>query len=594
MHGYKSTGQDRGRALTSVVWYGFCSHQVGVKTSIAGALLALSTFSCGSEGTDSTSDGDVGTGAAPGVGGTVTSTGGMEGSSGGTAGNSGGTTGDSGGSAGNAGGAAGNSGGAAGNSGGTDGAGGATVGAGGETAGAGGSIPIDQPDLVTSGVGAYFQEGALTEVTSTANVTVDTGTRHQTWHGFGGTFNEAGWDALMTLDPNERTRALQLLFDISTGAGFDWGRIPIGSSDYALSRYSLAETPDDLTMSNFSIARDHEALIPYIQAALGARSDIRFWASPWSPPAWMKDSGQIDGTDEYDGRAATFESSMLSDPAILTAYALYFKRFVEEYATEGILIDHVQPQNEPGYITRYPSCRWAPGLLGTFVADYLGPALEPLGTDIWFGTLSNADTYSGHIGGLTGAAANYTTGVGLQWNTIGNIGALSNDGYLVMQTEHKCGNYPWNPAGFPAFNPNQPPNDHAYGVESWGLIKEWIEAGAHIYSAWNMVLDTQGHNLDTDRPWPQNALLVVDRGAQTLTETAAYYVFRHLSQFVDVGATRVGVSGGDALAFENPDGSLVAVLHNSGGSVADTTVAIGGTTVQISVPAQGWATVNIQ
>ena len=129
-------------------------------------------------------------------------------------------------------------------------------------------------------------------------------------------------------------------------------------------------------------------------------------------------------------------------------------------------------------------------------------------------------------------------------------------------------------------------------MESWGYIKQWIEANANGYSAWNMVLDTNGKNLDAQRPWPQNALLVVDRAAKQLVVTPVYYVFRHLSYFVDPGAVRVKSTGGNAVSFKNPDGSLVTVLFNSTASAATTTVALGGgTTVQAQVPAQGWATI---
>ena len=116
----------------------------------------------------------------------------------------------------------------------------------------------------------------------------------------------------------------------------------------------------------------------------------------------------------------------------------------------------------------------------------------------------------------------------------------------------------------------------------------------NAYSAWNMVLDTQGHNLDEERPWPQNALLTVDRTTGTLTATPAYYVFRHVAQYVEPGATRIGTSGGDALAFRNPDGSIVTILYNSGGSPSQTTLGVGEATVQFEVPARGWATVNWQ
>jgi glucosylceramidase len=134
------------------------------------------------------------------------------------------------------------------------------------------------------------------------------------------------------------------------------------------------------------------------------------------------------------------------------------------------------------------------------------------------------------------------------------------------------------------------PNDQAYAVESWGLIRDWIKAGVTAYSAWNMVLDTVGVGIDSTRVWPQNALLTVDTSAKTLIVTPTYYVFRHLSQFVAPGAKVVATSGGDALAFKNTDGSIVAVMFNA--SAAKTmTVAVAGQKLRFAMPANGWATV---
>ena len=107
-----------------------------------------------------------------------------------------------------------------------------------------------------------------------------------------------------------------------------------------------------------------------------------------------------------------------------------------------------------------------------------------------------------------------------------------------------------------AYNSTMAPNDHAYGVESWGYLRNAITKGkVTSYNAWNMVLDRSGLGNDTSRDWRQNALLVADGG--TVTATPTYYVFRHLSQYVVPGATVVGTTGGDAVAFKNPDGSLV-------------------------------------
>ncbi len=160
----------------------------------------------------------------------------------------------------------------------------------------------------------------------------------------------------------------------------------------------------------------------------------------------------------------------------------------------------------------------------------------------------------------------------------------------VIQTETPCGNNHWESD----FNPDRPPNDHAYGMFTWGKIREFLEAGVNSYNAWNMVLDIEGKSIDSNHPWPQNALIVVDRNAGTFRATAAYYAFRHFSSYVNPGAVRVGVSGGqgNAVAFKNPDGRYIIVVQNSG-QQQTMAVQAGDTTVSFDIPANGWATVRI-
>ena len=160
--------------------------------------------------------------------------------------------------------------------------------------------------LITSASGAYWKTGTWTEVTSTATVTINDSSTSQTWDGFGGSFNEKGWSYLTTQAMKDQ--AIQALFG-KDGCNFAWGRIPIGASDYALSRYTddeVASGSTDYNMASFSITRDQQTLIPYIKAAQAVKSDIRFWASPWTPPTWMKtgpyspDTGKST-TSNFDG-----------------------------------------------------------------------------------------------------------------------------------------------------------------------------------------------------------------------------------------------------------------------------------------------------
>ena len=328
----------------------------------------------------STGAGDTGGTGTAGDAGTTGGAGttGMAGAGGGNAGR-GGSTGGGGAAAGTTG-----SGGRGGTSGGTAG----TTGSG----GAGGS-PAASSALVTSASGTYWKTGTWTESTATANVTVNDANTYQTWEGFGGAFNEKGWSYLTSQQMKDQ--ALALLFG-KDGCNFAWGRIPIGASDYAMDRYSLNETAGDTSMSMFSVDRDLQKLIPYIKAAQAVKSDIRFWASPWTPPTWMK-------TGPYNPNTGASHSNfdggvMKSDDATLKAFALYLVKFVQAYAGQGINVEVVSPQNEPNYQQNYPSCHWDTATFVSFVGKYLGPALTGanLATRVMDGTTVQSERRRRH------------------------------------------------------------------------------------------------------------------------------------------------------------------------------------------------------
>lgn len=101
----------------------------------------------------------------------------------------------------------------------------------------------------------------------------------------------------------ERDKVMASLF-VEEGVRFSLGRTPVACSDYSFGYYSYNDVKDDYTMRNFSIDRDRFILIPYIKEALKLRPDLKMWASPWTPPAWMKvnehysqKSSGIEGTD---------------------------------------------------------------------------------------------------------------------------------------------------------------------------------------------------------------------------------------------------------------------------------------------------------
>jgi len=531
-----------------------------------------------SGGGGSTGPGTAGTGGGPGTGGSA-----------------GGTTGSAGAS-------------------GTAGRGG-TTGSGGSTGGTGGTTPAG-PKLITSGPSAYWNTTATIATVTTGNalVTVNDGSARQTWEGFGGAFNEIGWQQIQKLSTADQTKAMQLLFDPTNGAHFVMGRIPIGASDYALTRYTPVDTANDTALSSFSTARDMMYLIPYVKAAQAINGSIRFWASPWTTPPWMKTrsgstattgiscgnpvNGSMTDSNIYDG------GCMQATSANLTALAGMFVKWIQAYKAQSIVIDTLAPQNEPGYAQGYPSALWAPADYAKFL-PMLSSALSTasLSTKIMLGTMSNGDSGSTSkdlqvVQAVMADASAKTIPkvMGLQWGMLdlyeGKTGGVSpstfNTGSMpVWATEHKCGNYPW------ASGYKEPaPNDQAYAVESWGYIVDAInKGGVTAYNAWNMVLDAGGKGNDLIRPWAQDALLVVNGTSLVLTPT--YHVFRHAAQYVQVGAKVVSGTGDSFLAFKNPDSSVVAVVYNSGGANANYIVQIKGAKYQFSMPATGWATVVV-
>ena len=339
--------------------------------------------------------------------------------------------------------------------------------------------------------------------------------------------------------------------------------------------------------------------------------NIRFWASPWTPPLWMKTGYETTAQGSMSGWQPSYYDGgnyVTGNTTDLNTYAQYYTKWVQAYKAAGINIEYVSPQNEPGYQQNYPSCLWDSATYVNWV-KVLGPAMSTIGVKVMLGTLSNnssgQDETTANAVLADATAKSYVTVAGAQWGVLDDVnsGSFSAGGLPIWASETKCGNYPWQTSAqaavttngiittpaVAAYNSSQAPNDQAYGVEQWVYIRTAITKGKVVaYNAWNMVLNNTGLGNDTSRDWKQDALLVANGG--TVTATPAYYVFRHLSQYVVPGATVVGTTGGDAVAFKNPDGSLVAAMYNSG-SAATYIVQIGGKKLQFSMPANGWATV---
>ncbi len=412
-----------------------------------------------------------------------------------------------------------------------------------------------------------------------ADLEIDPATRYQAIQGFGGSFNEKGWTALQLL-PDGGKKVMTALFDPKGMARFNICRVPVGASDYAESRYSLAETPDDFALKDFSIERDRERLIPYIKAAQRLNPALKIWGSAWSPPAWMKTNKELNS------------GAMLADPAVYDAYARYLLKFAQAYRAEGIEIFALCPQNEPSTLTDYPSCDWTGEQLRDFIRDHMGPVFaKEQGPAIWLGTINKPELERFIAPTMNDpAAARYVSALGLQWFALEILPECARrwPGLMIAQTETECGNRHWEPG----YRRDAAPNDWAYGAYTWGKIHDFFAAGASIYEAWNMVLDTKGRSIGWQTHWPQNALVTVDFATRQAQYTPAFWAFAHFSHFVAPGARRVALKGEgkDAIAFANPDGSVVLVLSNQEEAARELTVAVGSARRVVALPPKSFAT----
>ncbi len=170
-------------------------------------------------------------------------------------------------------------------------------------------------------------------------IVVETEPSGQSIFGFGSVFTGTDLHALFRLPPEKREEALQALFNRETGAGWNFVRLPLGSTDWEATPdfFSYDDVPrgeTDPGLSRFSIGRDVErGLFRIARRCREINPDVKFFGSVWSLPAWMKDNDCI-----MHGRF---------DPKWTDVYARYLVKTVEAFRGEGIDLYAVTVQNEP-------------------------------------------------------------------------------------------------------------------------------------------------------------------------------------------------------------------------------------------------------
>lgn len=391
----------------------------------------------------------------------------------------------------------------------------------------------------------------LTELKSQliATITIDTTTKLQEIEGFGASLTGSSAYVIHEMSGTQRAALLEDLFDPDAGIGINYLRMTIGASDFSLSNYSYDDVPagqTDEDLSEFSLSRDEEDVVPVLKQIVGIAPDLKIMGSPWSPPAWMKTNGSMVG-----GKLK---------PEYFDEYAKYFVKYIKAYKEEGITIDAITPQNEPLYSTAGYPCLDMPATDQlNFIKNNLGPEFAAEDIDTKIITYDhNWDVTSYPISILNDAVAKqYVTGSAFHAYG-GNVSA--------MTTVH-----------------NAHPDKGLYFTEISG------GAWATNFSD-NLMWFMQNIFIGTTKNWSKNALLwnlalnpsygptnngcqdcrgVVTINGNTVTKNEEYYSIGHFSKFIRYGAHRVQSTEFDAgtglisVAFMNADKSKVLVIANT-------------------------------
>jgi glucosylceramidase len=380
--------------------------------------------------------------------------------------------------------------------------------------------------------------------------------------GIGGAFNEQGGEAFMRLPENMRKELAEALFNPTSGAGFSMNRTAVGASDFGLGAYSYSETPNDYKMEHFSVERDTKSVIPFIRAALAENPGMHIFASPWSPPGWMKVSGTMDAGDKNK------EANVLKDSEeIYKAYALYFSKYVQAYAEHGIDISRLIVQNEVDMSPKYPGCLMSPEQMAELIADYIRPQFtkDALSTEIWAGSFRGFNDDAMNF--MKNPKSDQADGLGVQyfvWRKIRDLKDQFAD-LDIMHTEGKCYD------GENSFNQAR---------NRFGEVVSYLENGTENFCYWNIALNEDS---SSGWGWKQNSLVRIDRAAGSVTYNPDFAPMALLSKYIRPGDQlldygRVNRQGAykPVLAVRS-DTNITVFLQNKTKEAITETISVAGT-----------------
>ncbi len=375
----------------------------------------------------------------------------------------------------------------------------------------------------------------------------------QEYLGIGGAITDASAEVFSSLNPEQQNKLLQSYFG-TDGIGYNIIRTSIHSSDFGLGSHTYIQE-GDADLKTFSIQKDKEKRIPFIKRAVEfIKDDLVFYASPWSPPAFMKTNNNM------------LQGGKLL-PEYRQAWANYYVKFIKAYEAEGIPVWGLTLQNEPMAVQRWESCIYTAEEERDFLKDYLGPTLEKEGLGdknivVWD---HNRDLISHRANTIfeDSEASKYAWGIGFHWYETWTGGLPKYDNLKNIKASFPSKNLLFTEGcqeGFEFDKLHFWPNAERYGNS---MINDF-NSGVVGWTDWNILLDERGGPNHV-----QNfcfAPIHANTKTGELIYTPTYYYIGHFSKFIQPGALRVSTttsrSALESTSFKNQDGKIVTVVMN--------------------------------
>jgi glucosylceramidase len=401
---------------------------------------------------------------------------------------------------------------------------------------------------------------------------VDPNKTFQTFLGIGAALTDASAETYAKMPKEKQQEFMQAYFNKEKGIGYSLARTNIHSCDFSSDIYTYI-SEGDAALKSFNIQHDKQFRIPFIKQAIAAAGGkLTLYASPWSPPAFMKTNNDI----LHGGKLKK---------EFYQPWANYFTKFIKAYEAEGIPIWGISIQNEPMATQKWESCIFTGEEERDFLKNNLGPTMQKagLGSKKIIGWDHNRDLLYQRASTLLNdpAAAKYLWGIGYHWYEPWSGGEPMFDNLKLVNEAYPNTNLLFTEGCKEAFDLNK--------VYDWKLGEKYgtnmihdFNNGSVGFTDWNILLDETGGPNHV-----QNfcfAPIHANTKTGELIYTNEYYYIGHFSKFIQPGAKRIISSASrsqlQTTAFKNTDGTVAVIVMNPTNDKADYYLWIDGKAAQ--------------